>query len=189
MRRRLPLLGAPTVAAPLHDMLLSRAASHERAQLGPHSIGLADTGDGGAAADFAVELAAAISALDVRVTIVLLGFEGTPVLPAQLSRRLESAGVPLSSHAVAVSHPVLPDALPNALGVTRAARLWVGLPAVSAFAPELSVLLGADRPLSGWPPALRPLRGRFQLELAQGRPGLAASLASSLNDHGLLPRG
>ncbi|MDB4985269.1 MAG: hypothetical protein JWN04_447 [Myxococcaceae bacterium] len=185
MRRRLPLLGVSRggIASPL--LSASRNSSRPRVQLARASIGIADTGSGLVAAEFAVALAAAFSSTGRRVTIVLLGFEGVPALPRGLAGRLVGLTVPLACHAVDQHAPAPPCEVSS---TTDVLHLWVGLPAVVAFAPALAVLLGADRPLTSWPALLRAQRAHVQLELSQDRPGLACALASSLNDHGFLPR-
>jgi hypothetical protein len=72
---------------------------------------------------------------------------------------------------------------------TPAVRLFVGLPALGACRPALSVVLGVDRPLNTWPDVLRGVREELAVSLAGARLGLAPLLATALIERGFLPRG
>ena len=186
MRRRLPLLGGASASDA--GVPSERAAGeHARVPLAPSSIGIADTGSGELAAALAVSLGAQLRQQGSSVALVLLGFQGVPSLPGALAARARAAGLRICAHAM---DPTTEPAVLAASLVFEPAEvaLWVGLPALSAFAPALAILLGADRSPLQWPAALRPLRGQIQLELNTLRSGLAATLASSLKEHGFLLR-
>jgi hypothetical protein len=178
MFRRLPLLGTP----PPETHVLGGV----RTPLGPGSIGVADTDAGALAARFACDLAIAFSRHDTHVSLTVLGYEGVPVLDAGLVAELAACGVtPLSRAALGDTSLVLEQNGPERPRVD----LFVGLPALGACRPPLSVLLGADRPVTRWPAVLRGLRGDLTLSLAAAPAGLAPLLATALIERGFLPRG
>jgi hypothetical protein len=186
MRRRLPLLGV--AAASGADAPNERVPGEwARVALAPGSIGIADTGSGELAAALAVALGVELRQQGSSVALVLLGFQGVPSLPLALAARARAAGLRICAHAVdpTAEPALLPAGLVFEPGEVA---LWVGVPALSAFAPALAILLGADRSPLQWPKALRQLRAQIQLELGTLRPGLAATLASSLKEHGFLLR-
>lgn len=194
MRRRLPLLGVPGAAEPLHAL---DPLAQPLLPLGRGSVGVADTGSGLLAAELAVELALELGSTSAgagtRVALILLGYQGVPALPDALMKRL-AAGQPAGRRALVRVSTYAIDAgvahaLPRGLSLEPdELALWVGLPALCSFAPALALLLGADRSVSLWPAALRARRPRCALALSQNRPGFARSLAAALNEHGFLLR-
>jgi hypothetical protein len=184
MRKRLPLLGAASDGGVASERPRPAGA---RVSLARGSIGIADTGSGELAAALALELGAALRLEGFSVALVLLGFQGVPALPHPLAERAQAAALRTCAHAVDPAGEL--SRLPATWGIEPdEVALCVGLPALSAFAPSLAILLGADRSPLHWPEPLRLLRATFQLELSAARPGLAARLASSLKEHGFLPR-
>jgi hypothetical protein len=180
MRRHLPLLGSPASAAsPDESLLASRVA------LGPGSIGVCDTDEGVSAVRFASELALALGERGATATLTVLGSPGVPTLERPLTDLLDAAGVAPRLVAVSTRGASLSALPPWPRGVS----LWVGLPALAAYRPVLSVLLQADRSIGSWPPVLRAIRPSCQLELASLRPGLARALADALIKRGFLPGG
>ncbi|MEY4510672.1 MAG: hypothetical protein RLZZ450_2794 [Pseudomonadota bacterium] len=183
MLRRLPLLGTATPETP--------ALSAVRTPLGAGSIGIVDTDTGELAASFACALAIAFVALAAHVRLTVLGYQGVPVLDAGLVAGLTAHGITPALWQVADDGSFGPrgEEVLRRADARAQVGLFVGYPALGACRPALSLLLGADRSLSAWPPVLRGVRGDFALALAAPRAGLAPLLATALIERGFLPRG
>ena len=185
MLRRLPLLEPRERTSESAPLYASYDASRPRLRLPVRTLACADTGDGLAALQFAVDLLEAFAALGARLRLVVCDFDRTPRVPTAIAARLSALTLRADCCAVEANASALPAA-----GVEgELAELWVGLPAVSVLWPDLAIALGADRPILSWPPPLRARRSSFQLELGAPRTGLAEALASALTEHGFLPRG
>lgn len=183
MPRRLPLVAVPSPGG-------SRASADDaprKREPAPRAIGLADTGDGALAVRFATDLAGALSALGLRVRVALLAHDATPVLTEPVRTPLEAVARHVSAHAIGSVPAPLDLLLPAPERET--VDLLVGPPALSSYAPALTLLLAADRDALRWPEALRRLRGTFDVTLGEPRQGFAVALARALHERGFLPRG
>lgn len=173
MRHRLPLSG-PAVSS--NEVAWERA----RQVLPWPAVGIADTGHGNEALLFAVELAEAAHALGIPVRASLLDFTREPQLSPHWAERFAR---------VATGRSIRVDDSFRADHPRDALQLWVGIPALVALAPALSVLLGAERQLLEWPSALRGLAASVVLALPGAGPGVARALTEELNRRGFLPAG
>jgi len=179
MPRRLPLLGTSRVQVPAY------APSSRCDARG--FIGIADTTEDEDALAFAVQLARALADAGARVHLSLLAAGHVPALPPALATSLAEARISSACHAVGPEPPAPATFAP--LGDGETSHLLVGQPALTAYAPSLAILVGADRPVALWPAPLRAQSERVHVTLGTPRAGLAAALARSLLEHGFLPGG
>jgi hypothetical protein len=180
MRRHLPLVRGPETARGEPGERLrnepGELAGNEPRELSRRAVrkalAIADTTDGSEALNFARSLAAALAARGDPITLLCVGYDRAPSLPDALRERL----APVSAHATTLDDLALPESF----------ALLVGVAAVAAFAPPLSILIGVGRPLSAWQAELRRLRASFGLELAEPRDAVARALAERLLQGGFL---
>lgn len=175
MRIRLPI-------APLAEPAPAIEPRTTRTPIG-HAIGIADTADGSDARDFALQLAELLAVRQVPSALCLLAYGVRPSVEGAIQARVERAQVAWSAHAIDADGGADPAIDPPPARLL----LLVGAPALGSFAPGLSLLLGAQRPLNQWPPFLRRERSSFHLELAGDGRAAAEPLAMRLLARGFLP--
>jgi hypothetical protein len=142
----------------------------------PGAVVVGDSGAGEIALRWAARLETELARRDRPACLVLVG-------GAQVGE-----GVRGQFSALATLEPALlradadPAALRGALPTPPAGGLLLlaGPLALVRFRGRLNVLIGADEPLLRWPPPLRALRGRFELELSGDGFTLAPALADAL---------
>jgi hypothetical protein len=176
-------------------MLTPEAAELPDAPQGATQLALAgtivvgDTGTGEAALGWAGRLESELARRDQPVQVFLVGIAQV----GEALRGLFSAQAQLVALAPALlagaADPELLRALvaasaPSGSATRAPLRLLAGPWALALFRGQLNVVVGADTPLLRWPPALRGLRGRFELELSGDGASLVPALADLLRDTG-----
>jgi hypothetical protein len=139
------------------------------------AIAVLDPGDGSQSLVFAARMSRELKELGVSVPVAFPSFEGAARSPASQSAQF-AEGQPLYAFSVHESAPAIAErlALPP-----QGLWLLVGQAAL-AFAPSLTILVGADLPVLRWPDPLREARARLSVMLSGDGLPVAVALARAL---------
>jgi hypothetical protein len=155
---------------------LGADAYHEAPRALPgRAIAVLDPGDGRLSLAFAACMVRELAQRGLSVPVALASFEGAPRVPASQTAQF-AEGQALYALSVQENAPAIAERL-----VLPPQGLWllVGQAAL-AFAPALTILVGADLPVLRWPDALRAARERISLTLSGDGLTVAVALARAL---------